>query len=104
MDFVIAHFQDENSVAVIASKWMNTDGCYWPPYHGRRLDAAVCDWNILWIRSGHCFHELRILHQYGTFIQHAVTINGLIILLQFKMILSVLTDIFQVNQGQPGVC
>ena len=43
MDFAIAHFQDENSVAVVPSKWVNTDGCYWPPYRGRRLAAAVSD-------------------------------------------------------------
>ena len=99
MDFVIVHFQDENSVAVIPSKCMNTDGCYWPPYRGRHLDAAVRDledpvdqiWTLL--------PRVRVLHLYGMFIQHAVIINGLIILLQFKMILSILTDIFQVNQG-----
>ena len=78
MDFAIAHFEDENSVAVIPSKWVKADGCYWPPYRGRRLDAAVRD---LENPVDHCWTLLprvRILHQYGTFIHHAVKINGLI--------------------------
>lgn len=43
MDFTIVHFEEENSVAVVPSIWVQADKCYWHPYRGRRLDAAVRD-------------------------------------------------------------
>jgi len=68
MDFAIVHFEDENSVAVVPSIWVQADKCYWPPYRGRRLDAAVRDVEKPNHQTWSLISAVRV---YGMFIMHS---------------------------------
>ena len=41
MTFDVVEFVEDHSVDVVPTNWVNGNMCYWPPYRGLCLTAAV---------------------------------------------------------------
>lgn len=68
MDFVIVHFLNENSVAIVPKQWLvKGDRCYWPPYRGRRLDQAVQKLDSPDPETWQLLSEAKAMHCYGEY-------------------------------------